>query len=113
MAARKKFENIENVTKGFISTPTPEEEPAGQVEHPEPEQPEKMTILEKLKQLQDDLPEGYVIRRAPKRARLTLLVPEDMKAKLQQIAKDEATSMNELLYGAIDDLIKRKENKGE
>lgn len=108
MAARKKFENIENVTKGFISTPTPEEETAGQVEHPE--QPEEqLSIIEKLKQLQDDLPEGYVIRRAPKRARLTLLVPEDMKAKLQQIAKDEATSMNELLYGAIDELIKRKE----
>lgn len=108
MAARKKFENIEEVTKGFIST-EPETPETSTTDQTTKEDMEGMTIIEKLKSLQEELPEGYVIRQAPRNARLTLLIPQTMKDKLQSIAKEEGKSTNEFIYGYLNELIKKKE----
>ena len=86
MAKPKK--NFESVTTAFISTPaeTAAEEPVAE------------SVMA--------APEGYVLKKKPKTARIQILITPDLKESVQNKAQREGISVNEYINRLLEDSVK-------
>lgn len=84
MAKTKK--NFESVTTAFISKPAETAEPAAE---------SAMTA-----------PEGYVLKKKPKTARIQILLTPDLKENVQARAQDEGISVNEYINRLLEESVK-------